>query len=135
MTVLTNVDQQIRPLQGAVTRDFDAGGAGNVGDLVYIASDGDVEVADGSASATAEAVGIVVGTSTGQTAFAAGDGVTVVVLGPVAGFSGMTPGASGYVSDTAGAIDDAAGTVTWVVGYSESATVFFVQPGMALATS
>lgn len=126
---------QVRPLEGAEVQNVEAGGSGSVGDWVYIAADGDWEQADGSASATAEGRGIVVGTSHGGTTFAAGDGLAVVTLGPVAGFDSLTPGAVGYTSDDAGKLEDAAGTVTWRGGYALSAQVFYVMPGMAAATS
>lgn len=129
MASLSFTAANIRPLDGAVTRAFNAGAASiTPGDLVYIVSDGDVEVADGNgAQALARAVGIVTAIQGGKASTAAGDRVTVVLFGPVAGFTGLTPGANGYVSDTAGDIADAVATYDRIVGFAESATVFFVS--------
>lgn len=130
MASLSFTAANIRPLDGSTSRHFNAGAAGiTPGDLVYIASDGDVELADGNgAQALAKAVGIVTAIQGGKASTAAGDRVTVTVFGPVAGFSSLTPGANGYVSDTAGDIADAAATYDRIVGFAESATVFFVSP-------
>lgn len=117
---------KVSPLKGAITRDFTAGGSGSVGNLVYIDGANGAKQADGSAAGTAEARGIVVAVEGGKTTFVSGDRLTVVILGPVAGFAGMTPGALHYASDTAGALADAAGTATKCVGFAESATVFCV---------
>lgn len=117
-----------------VVRDFTAGGAGNLGDCVYIASDGDVEVTDANAEATTRAVGIVVAVDDmlGATSFVAGDVVTVAISGPVYGFSSLTPNAKQWVSETAGEITETepsgAGTFSYIVGYAESASVLIVQP-------
>lgn len=130
MASLSFTAANIRPLDGAITRGFNAGAASiTPGDLVYIASDGDVETADGNQTqAISRAVGIVVAIQGGKSSTAAGDRVTVCMFGPVAGFASLTPGANGYVSDTAGDIADAAATYDRIVGFAESATVFFVHP-------
>lgn len=131
MANLTATPRNVSMLPGAIARTCKAGGAGNVGDTVYIAADGDVEQANGGAAGTAKAHGIVVAAGCeGKTTFAAGDGLSVVVFGPVTGIAG-TPGALGYQSDTAGKIADAAGTVSHIVGRQESANVFFVHPAVA----
>jgi hypothetical protein len=126
---ITKVVSKTSPLQGTVTREKNAGGAGALGDTVYYAADGDAEVADASAAGTAKARGIVVAIQNGKTAFVAGDALTVAISGPVAGFSGMTPQDTLYQSDTAGAMADAAGTTSHIVGYAESATVVVLVPG------
>ena len=119
---------KIRPLPGALVRRFDAGGTLTPGQAVYIASDGDVEPADGSAVATLLGTnGIVVSGSQGKVSYAAGDRVDVVVHGPVTGYSGMTPGAPLYVHDTAGVISEVAGTKKFFIGYAESAVTAFVR--------
>jgi hypothetical protein len=125
---LTVTAANVRPLHGAIVRRFDAGGSMNVGDCVYIAADGDVEVTDADSISTTWLVGLVVGTPSGATAIVAGNAVDVVVYGPVAGFSSLTPGALGYVSGTAGAINDTVGTKDAIVGYAESDEIFFVRP-------
>lgn len=127
--------KNVRALDGATIRSGTAGGTISVGDWVYIASDGDWERADASASSTALGRGIVVASVTGETAIAAGEGLAVVSFGPVAGFEDLEPGAAGFTSNDAGKLEDAAGTVTWVGGYAESPQVFFVMPGLALPES
>lgn len=130
MSVVTVTAANVRPLEGAVLRRYAAGGSGNKGDVVYVASDGDVEVTDSDSAGTSNGVGIVIGVSDeGVTTFVAGDAVTVCVYGPVGGFASLTPGAVSYVSGTAGKLDTAAGTTLKRMGYNESATVFFVDPG------
>lgn len=131
MSVVTVTSADVRPLTGATVRRFTAGGSITLGDAVYIASDGDVEAADGSAIGTTWAVGVAVATPDGGTSVSSGERVDVVVYGPVAGFSSLTVGALGYVSDTTGGIDTAAGTKTFILGYNESATVFFVRPQLS----
>jgi len=131
MSALTVTAANVRPLDGSVIRPFDSGEAVDPGELVYIATDGDVELADADLSlAATRAVGVVTAVEGGKDSGASGDLVSVCVFGPVAGFSSLTPGANGYVSDTAGAIEDEAGTAERIVGFAESATVFFVCPQM-----
>lgn len=124
---------KIRPLPGALVRSYDAGGTLTPGQAVYVASDGDVEAADGSAVSTLlGTAGIVVGGgSVGKSSFAAGDRVDVVVLGPVTGYSSMTPGAPLYVHDTAGIISEVTGTKKFFIGYAESAVTVFVRPQLS----
>lgn len=135
MADLTRTAANIRPLIGAVVKEGVAGGALEVGDQVYLDSNGQWQVADSDAAGTAEGRALVVATSTGETSAVAGDGIEVCLFGPCSGFESLTPGALGYASANAGEISDAAGTVTWVFGYCYDTTVFFVQPGMALPTS
>jgi len=135
MADISNTDANVRPLNGAIIRRGEAGGSGYVGDLVYLDGTNGWKQADGNASqAAAMGRGIVVAQgSDGSTSFADGDEIDIVVLGPVEGFSGMTPGATVYGSATAGAVADAAVAETgddwdWIVGWAESATVLFVHP-------
>jgi hypothetical protein len=129
----------IKVMEGAVTRHFIAGEALALGDWVYIASDGEVEKADANAAATAEGAGLVVGCVDDTGASAAGDPVTVCVFGPVAGFSSLNEGTVYFTSANAGKIADAApsGAGSWTngAGRAERADVFFVQPGLRAATS
>jgi hypothetical protein len=134
---ITVTAANVRALQanGAIVRNYTAGGSINVGDAVYIASDGDVEQADGSADSTAFGIGIAVEGYDETTAIASGEPVSVCVLGPVSGFSGATPGSKGWISDTAGQLGTAAGSSAHELGYFESATIFFVNPDAAGAGS
>ena len=137
MATISVTAAQVRALteNGAVIRRYDAGGAITIGNAVYVAADGDVEQADGSAAGTARAIGIAVAHHDDTTSIASGDPVAVCVFGPVGGYSGMTPGAKVWVSDTAGRLDDAAGSSAHELGYSESASVVFVNPDPAGAGS
>lgn len=118
----------VSPLPQTITRPFTAGGAGDLGEPVYIAADGDVELTDASVAGTAYLIGIVVGIAGGKSSFVAGDAVTVAIAGPVEGFSGMTPGDVLYVSDTTGALADAAGTTSCKAGRAISASMLWLIP-------
>ena len=132
MAEITVTSNLIRPLEGAIVRRYDAGGALSAGDWVYVNSDGEVEQADADAEAASQARGLVVADSTGATSFAAGPRVDVVVYGPVTGFSGMTPGDAIFVSVTPGKGDHtapaAAGDYPFACGYAESDVTVFVSP-------
>jgi len=122
MAAITVTARSVKPMPGTIRRDFVAGGSGNVGDAVYIDSNGKVQQANASAAGTAIAIGIVVSAgSLGALTFASGDAVSVVLLGVVGGFSSLTPGSLVYLSDTAGGFDTAAGTVSKKVGVAVSA--------------
>ena len=130
----------VRSLEGAILRDFDAGGSGSLGNAIYIASDDDVEQTDANLAVSSAGRGVVVAVhKAGQSTFAAGDRVTVCLFGPVAGFSSLTPNTRQYVGETAGAIVETApsgaGTWTWAIGYAERADVLFVMPGLAAPSS
>lgn len=128
MSAITVTAGDVRPLNGAVVRQYDAGGSISVGDAVYLASDGDVEKAIGTGTPMHMAIGVAVAGSGGGTTIASGDAVDVVVHGPVTGGASMTPGSQVYVSNTAGSWDTAVGTKDMRLGYAESAATLFVQP-------
>lgn len=133
MAAVTTTAADIRPLNGALLRRYNAGGTITPGQAAYIAADGDVEAADADAEASALAIGIVISNQNGAVSFPAGTRVDVVVLGPVTGFASLTPGAPVYASVTAGALDQtppagASGDFRFCIGYAESATTIFVQP-------
>lgn len=128
----------IRPLvpNGAVLALHKAGGTITVGHLVYVAADGDVEQADANAGTPAQqAIGIAIQSYDGETTITAGNPVSVCVIGPVGGYSGMTPGDILYVSDTVGRINDAPGTYTRIIGRAESASVIWVEIELSEAAS
>jgi len=124
---------KIRALQanGAVVRSYDAGEDLTVGNVVYVASDGDVEKAQATAQASAKGFGVVVESYDGETSISDGDRCSVCVFGPVSGFSSMTPGDTIYVSDTEGKLADEAGTYSHVMGRAERAGVLWVDPAQA----
>jgi len=132
MADVTVTAADVRPLPGAVVRRYDAGGTVTAGMAVYLASDGDVEAADADGEASVRAIGIAVAGPDGKTSFASADRLDVVTLGPVTGFSSLTPGGLMYSSVTAGKLADAAATAAddyiWVIGYAESAANVYVAP-------
>jgi len=138
MAAITITATAVRPLNGAIVRRWTAGAAGTVGQVVYQNGATGATPAIATSVAAAQAKGLVVGVNgqVGQTAFAAGDALDVVVFGPVAAGSGMTPGGLLYGSITAGAVDHTppavATQVPYVVGYAESATIIFVAPQSTL---
>jgi len=139
MADLSRTAAQISPLSGSLVRPYDAGEALEVGDAVYIAADGDVNLVDANTAASSEMHGIVVASADTSPSIAAGARCSVCVLGPVAGFSGLTPGARAWVSENAGELADAAptgaGTWTRAAGFALEATIFFVQPGVEAPAS
>jgi len=122
----------VRLVSGPV-RSFDAGGAGDLGEPVYLAADGDVELADASDAAKAQAIGIVISAPGGKDSFVAGDRVDVALPGAVVtGFVGMTPADLVYASTTPGALDDtapasASGDFKWIIGRALTATELLVM--------
>ena len=130
MALITRTSADVGYLVGAIVRNAVAGGTVAVGDLVYLPADGDWEIADASAAATARALGVVTGTDDGDNTAGAGDGIEVTVFGPVVGFSGMAEGATHFLSNTAGRLDTVAGDVTWRFGHALEADVFFILPGV-----
>lgn len=125
---ITVTKADVRPLGDCIIRRKAAGGTLYVGDLVYIASDGDVEQADGSAIGTVLGTyGIVISAPEGATTVSAGDMVDIVVSGHVTGYSGMTPGGLFYVSDTSGRLSTVAGTKSLIGGQIVDATTVFVR--------
>lgn len=134
MADITKVAANVRPLPGAIVKRGIASAALNVGDAVYKTGTGDKWAkTDANAASTAKGRGVVVSAPGGATAAVTGDAIDIVTLGPVTGFSGMTPGAVEYVSETAGALADAApstaAAVVWSMGYALNATDFYVNPG------
>jgi hypothetical protein len=123
------VAANIVPLEGAIRRQYVAGSAITPGDAVCMSSDGYIDPADSDALATNTVVGIALKPRNQAAAYAAGDMVDVVVLGPVQCATGGTPGAYAYTSGTtAGQMAETAGTKSLIVGFVESATVVFVRP-------
>lgn len=142
MADITVTAALVRPLRGAITRRAIAGEALTFGQVVYISSySGDlpvVSLADANGSGTGNAWGVAVACSTALAgaSIASGEACDVVVLGPVAGFSGMTSGNTIWLSDTAGACADAVSTtLSVVIGLAESPTVLYVRPGQFTVSS
>lgn len=143
MAQMAYTAKNIRALEGAqCVPNMKAGEEIDVGEIVFVAADGEVELADadnGNALA-ARAIGIVVAVSDtyGGTTAKIGDSVTVCVYGRVGGFTALVEGTYGFVSETAGQIDDTAPTGTtnqYRVGIAHGETIFFVNPGMSAPVS
>lgn len=131
MTALTVTAKNVSPLPGAIVREFIAGAAIAVGDLVFMASDGFVDPTDADNATALATIGVCVAAGNeGAEAAAVGDPVSVVIFGPVIGFSGNTPGDLVYASPTAGEIEDAApatGDYMIIVGVVISTTILLVN--------
>ena len=115
--------EHIKPLEGAIMRQYTAGAAIAAGELVSMSSDGYIDPSD-STAAKNPVLGVAL-----NAASAASLPVDVVLFGPVVCLTGATPGALQYNSTTAGEpLETTAGNQT-VAGIAESATVLFVRPG------
>lgn len=141
MAVIDTQALLVRPLAGAMIRRYRLGAAANVGESIFMATDGDVEPTDGDVQASAQARGIIVAIGTnGKVAGVANDMVDVVVHGPVemGNVTPMTPGGAVYPSPAAGKMDQSASAVTGdfnaVIGWAESTTAIFVDPQSGPAT-
>lgn len=128
--------------EGAIIKNFVAGGALVVGDAVYVNASDQVLQADanGASEAIARAIGVVVAAPNayGETAIASGQNCSVCVHGIVRGFTGMTPGGQVYVSKTAGDLTQTAPTTPayqYPVGYALKTDALFVQPETDSASS
>jgi len=115
-----------------MVRRFDAGGTIYTGQSVYIAADGDVEQSDCDAgSLEAQSIGVMIADNTGATVATSGDRVDVAMVGPITGFSSMTPGALVFASTTAGGLTQGTpdvGSHVVPVGMALSASILFVNP-------
>lgn len=124
----------VRPLPGAIIENPVVSGTVYVGDAVYNSGSasttgGSVSQANGGATATAYAIGIVVAAPSGGTVAVTGDRVDVVTWGRVTGFTGLNAGTpTVFVGNSAGVVGDAAGTVSHKLGVVRDSTTIFVQP-------
>jgi hypothetical protein len=128
--------------QGSVVRNYVQGEAIDIGEAVYLGTDGLVYLADanGASEAVARAIGICVALPNmyGETTGAASDYCSICVLGPVYGFSDIPEGTTGWTGTTAGQIVDtapAANAYQFAIGYAAADDTFFVNPESDAATS
>lgn len=105
---------QIAPVfpQKAEIYDLIAAAAITAGQIVYTTTAGKVDLADGSGAGTIVNIGVALNGA------AAGEPVSVLKRGHVAGFtvSGLNGAAKAYVSNDAGSAADAAGDNSKVIG-------------------
>ena len=131
MADITNAASTARPLPVYISRRFDAGGSIYAGQPVYIAADGDVEMANAGGTLTGQAIGMMVADNAGGTLATSGDRVDVVLFGPVTGFTSLTPGLTLFVSATAGGLTQDApvnGSLVCDFGIALDATTILVNP-------
>ena len=128
MSDVVIVAADVRPLPGCIIRRFTAGDTISMGQPVYLSAADTVSLADGSAVATAAAIGVAVATPDGGTSCVSGEMVDVVLFGPVAGYSTyMAYGAYYYIDDDAGVIATSAGTKSTILGVGLSGSVLLVR--------
>jgi len=133
MAAITVTSLNVRPANAhqCILRPLQAGAACTVGYAIYLDSSGYMQHADANAGETeASGVGIIVESYDGETSIASGKRGSVCILGPVEGFSGMTPNEPIYVSTTAGRLDQTAptgGAYQRAIGWALSATCIFVN--------
>jgi hypothetical protein len=135
---------QVRSLPGSLVRPFEAAAEVDMGEAVYIDSDGKVNLCRTNVAATSQGRGIVVSANgvlpSSAGVFPAGTIVSVHLIGPIAGWSGMDEGAPIFNSAaTAGAITQTApsGAATWTneMGYALGSDVWMVNPRVGAPTS
>lgn len=130
MAAITKVSAEVRPVNAnqCIIRQLVSGEAIDVGEAVYIdTTTGAAMLAAGGTAATVQFVGIVVAIgSEGRTVGAgAGETLSVVLSGPVAGFD-IGAGVIAYVSNTEGALADAAGTKAYIAGIGLPGNILLV---------
>jgi len=130
----------VRHLEGALRRRACAAEALTFGAAVYIYSATgkipNVKKCAPGALATGHMFGIVISGIWGGTSIADGEPCDVVVLGPVTGYTGMTPGATIWAgSTTPGALSTVVGAKSTIVGLAESATTVLVRPAQVVRST
>jgi hypothetical protein len=118
MANITEVPAEIRALtsHGAVVVPGTAGATVSIGDVVYQAADGDWEEADANVVGLQTALGVAVQSYDGESTVAAGNALSVCMMGPVSGYTDITPGALYYLSNDVGKIADAEGAYDRILG-------------------
>lgn len=134
MAAITIVPLDVGALRESFTKAYPCGEVIEVGEAVYLASDGTIMLADAGAAATAQAIGVCVAVGGyGKLVSVIGDMCDVVLHGVCTGFSGLTPGLEVFASATPGAMDEtkpagSSGDFVWVIGKVLGAGIIYVQP-------
>ena len=122
----------VRPLLGSIIRPFVCAEVVDVGEAVYLNTSGKVALADADAYLTAKVIGVIGAIGAyGKTTSVANEQVDVVLFGPVAGWTALTPGEELFASIAAGAIEDATagtGDFRYLVGWAVDAETIFISP-------
>ncbi len=134
MAAITIVPLDVGKLEPAFSKPYPCGEVIDVGEAVYLASDGTLMLADAGAALTAQAIGVVVAVGGyGALTSVIGDMCDVVLSGGVTGFSGLTPGLEVFASATPGAMDEtkpagSSGDFVWSIGSVLGAGIIFIRP-------
>lgn len=120
--------------RGAVVKDYIAGVALTVGQVVYIDSSDQAQLAIATSALAGTTVGIIADAPNryGETTIPAGQYAPVTIMGPVWGYSGLVPGTLYWVDKTtAGALTDTAPTSAYQysVGRAIATDTILVVPG------
>lgn len=132
--------------RGATILDYQVGGTGqtvNLGDVVYLDDNNQVQQAIANALKPSHAFGLCVGVTNfyAETSAASGAWVAICLRGPVFGFigDGFVDGQVLYLSKTvAGGLDTVAPATPaydYVVGNTMATDAFFVDPGQSTPLS
>lgn len=132
----------VRFLPGAIIRTYEVGATVQFGEAVALDANGKVVPAKTNAASTSRAIGVVVAGENflAGTSYAAGMSVSVCVLGPIAGFTGMDVAKPVWVSAATGGEStqtepSGAGKWSFAVGYPIATNVLFVAPQTTAAVS
>ena len=142
MAAVTVDRSEIKQLDqfGVQINHYEAGEDMNAGDVVYMAADEEVMLADRDDNTKAHAIGIVMtaasntGNVRGETDYKSGQTVAVLQIGRVSGFTfaNNSGGKRIYVGEVAGALDDAtttaSGETAFSIGYVLPDNILFVNP-------
>lgn len=127
--------------RGSVIKEYIAGVALTVGQVIYLDTNNKAQIADADVlTLNSRTVGVVCSSPNwyGETTIPAGAYAPVCIAGPVYGFSSLSSGQFGWVSKTAGKITDTAptgGAFQYAVGFAEDSDTFFVRTGMTTPAS
>lgn len=133
---LTVTKSQVTPLPGAAVRTVRLAEAASAGQPIYPNASGLYLKSDADAAGKYRSIAILIVDNQGQYNttgdYAAGDDVSAVFLGPVAGFSGMDPTKSVWVDVTAGGLTQTkpsgGGVFANPIGYPIDPNTLFITP-------
>ena len=131
MADITVTSADVKLHEGTIRYNKELAETVTVGYAVSLDANGKLTVADANGTeAVSRAVGILVATDDGEATAGSGDRGTVVLLGPVGGFTGMTPGAPVFLSENAGRLTHTAPSSpskSRSIGFALDANTVFVN--------